>query len=182
MRAAPRRTASSRPMRARPISPWRRPSRTRSVADAGLRALLDRGRLARLDRYAARRARLRRQVLYAGRRLGPRRQQHAGVLHPGRHQVSRPHPCGEARAPQRDPSGAVGARHVLGLRVADAGKRPHADVADERPRHSAQLRDDGRLRRPYLPAGQRRGHVALREVPLEAAEGRLLAGLGGSAR
>ena len=51
-------------------------------------------------------------------------------------QVSRPHPRGEARAAQRDPAGAVGARHVLGLRLADAGKRPHADVGDERPRAS----------------------------------------------
>ena len=80
---------------------------------------------------------------------------------------------------QRDPAGAVGPRHLLGLRVADTGKRPHADVADERPRPPAQLRHDGRLRRPHLPAGQRRGRVALREVPLEAAEGRLFAGLGG---
>ena len=52
----------------------------------------------------------------AGRRLRPRRQQHAGVLHPGRHQVPRPHPRGEARAAQRDPAGAVGPRHLLGLR------------------------------------------------------------------
>ena len=42
------------------------------------------------------------------------------------------------------------------------------------------LRHDGRLRRPHLPPGQCRGRVALREVPLEAAEGRLLAGVGGS--
>ena len=84
--------------------------------DAGLRALLDRGGLARLDRHAARRARLCRQVLYPRRRLGPRRQQHAGVLHPGRQQVPRSHPRGEARAPQRDPAGAVGPRHLLGFR------------------------------------------------------------------
>ena len=67
-------------------------------ADAGLRPLLDRGRLARLDRHAARRARLRGQVLHRRGHLGPRRQQHAGLLHPGRHQVSRPDPRGEARA------------------------------------------------------------------------------------
>ena len=33
---------------------------------------------------------LRRQVLHRRGELRPRRQQHAGVLHPGRHQVSRP--------------------------------------------------------------------------------------------
>ena len=54
--------------------------------------------------------------------------------------------------------------------------------ADERPRHPAQLRDDGRLRRPHLPAGQCRGRLALREVPLEAAQGRVLAGVGRSQR
>ena len=35
--------------------------------------------------------------------LGPGRQQHAGVLHPGRHQVPRPDPCGQARAGPGDP-------------------------------------------------------------------------------
>ena len=149
-----------------------------SRADAGLRPLLHRRGLARLDRHAARRARLCRQVLYRGRHLGPGRQQHAGLLHPGRHQVSRPDPRGEARAEQRDSAGAVGSRHLLGLRLADPRERPHADVGDERPRDPAQLRDDGRLRRPHLPAGQRQGQGALRQVPLEAAEGRPLAGLG----
>ena len=39
----------------------------------------------------------------------------------------------------RDPSGCVGARHLLGLRFADAGIDPHADVAAVRPRPTAQL-------------------------------------------
>ena len=56
--------------------------------------------------------------------LRPRRQQHPGVLHPGRHQVPRPHPRGEARARSRDPAGADRPRHVLGLRVAAARSRP----------------------------------------------------------
>ena len=46
-------------------------------AHAGLCALLDRRGRARLEGYGARRARLRRQVLYGGRQLGSRRQQHA---------------------------------------------------------------------------------------------------------
>ena len=54
---------------------------------------------------AARRARLRHQVLHRRRRLGPGRQQHPGLLHPGRDQVPRPDPRGEARAAQRDPAG-----------------------------------------------------------------------------
>ena len=40
------------------------------------------------------------------------------------------------------------------------------------------LPHDGRVRRAYLPAGQRPGPVDLREVPLEAEAGRALAGLG----
>ena len=38
--------------------------------------------------------------------LRPRRQQHPGLLHPGRHQVPRPRPRGQARAAQRDAAGA----------------------------------------------------------------------------
>ena len=70
-------------------------------AHAGVRALLDRRRRARLDRHRARRARLRRQVLHRRRQLGSRRQQHPGVLHPGRDEVPRPRPCGEAGAASR---------------------------------------------------------------------------------
>ena len=43
-------------------------------------------------------------------------------------QVPRPHPRREAGARPRVPAGAVGARQLLGLRVADAGVDPHADV------------------------------------------------------
>ena len=52
--------------------------------DAGVRALLDRGRLARFRRHRSRRARLRDEVLHRRGQLRPRRQQHPGVLHPGR--------------------------------------------------------------------------------------------------
>ena len=74
-------------------------------ADAGLRALLDRGRRARLDRHRARRPRLRRQVLHRRRQLGPGRQQHPGVLHPGRDEVPGPGPRGQARTALRHAAG-----------------------------------------------------------------------------
>ena len=70
-------------------------------AHAGVRALLDGRRRARLDRHRARRARLRREVLHGRGQLGPRRQQHPRVLHPGRDEVSRPRPRREARAASR---------------------------------------------------------------------------------
>ena len=59
-----------------------------------------------------------------------------GLLHPGRDQVPRPHPRGEAGAAQRDPAGGVRARHVLGLHLADARVDAHDHVGDVRPRHS----------------------------------------------
>ena len=124
---------------------------------------------ARLDRHRARRARLRREVLHRRGQLGPRRQQHPGVLHPGRDEVPRPGPRGEARAAPRDAAGGVRARHVLGLRVADARIDAHADVGDVRPRDPAQLPHDAGLRRAHVPASSTRdGESQLREVPLEA--------------
>ena len=131
------------------------PERPRA-AHAGLRALLHRRRLPRLHRPRARRARLRGEVLHRGGELRPRRQQHPRLLHPGRDQVPRPRPRGEARAAQRDAAGGVGARHLLGLHLADARVDAHGHVGHVRPRHPAQLPDDGGLRRPHLPLRQRR--------------------------
>ena len=76
------------------------------------------------------------------------------------------------------PQAGIGARHVLGLRVADAGDHPHADVGDVRPRDPAQLSDDAGLRRAHLSARQRRGRIALRQVPLEPEGRHALAGVG----
>ena len=146
--------------------------------DARLRALLHRRRLARLGRHRPRRARLRRQDVHARRQLGPRRQQHPRLLHPGRHQVPRSDPRRQARAGQRDPAGRVRPRHVLRLHLADPRVHAHADVGHERPGHPPLVRPDGRLRRPHLPPGQRRGQVDVRQVPLEARARRALAGLG----
>ena len=146
----------------------RRPLPARRREDAGLRALLDRRRQQGLGRPGARRARLRGQALHQGRQLGHRRQQHPGVLHPGRDQVPRPHPCREAGARPRLPAGADGARQFLGLHLADARKHAHDHVDHVGPRHPALVPLHGRVRRPHLPAGQRRGQVDLRQVPLEA--------------
>ena len=79
------------------------------------------------------------QVLHRRGRVGHGRQQHPGVLHPGRDQVPRPDPRREARAGQRDPAGPERARHVLRLRQPDAGDHPHADVGDERPGAAADV-------------------------------------------
>ena len=58
------------------------------------------------------------------------------------------------------------------------GDHAHGDVGDVRPGHPAQLPDDGGLRRPHLPAGQRRRRGVPGQVPLEAAARRALARLG----
>ena len=55
------------------------------------------------------------------------------------------------------PQAGVGARHVLGLRLADAGDHPHADVGDVRSCDSTQLPDHAGVRRAHLPPGQRQG-------------------------
>ena len=71
-------------------------------ADGSVPALLDRRRRARRGGCRARRARLRAEVLYGRGQLGPRRQQHAGVLRARPGQVPRLHP--HAEAPSRPPT------------------------------------------------------------------------------
>ena len=83
-----RRPHLGRPLPARPAS--RRPAFVRFSTVAGNKGSSD---LARDVRG------LRREVLHAGRELGSRRQQHPGVLHPGRHQVPRPGARGRSRSP-----------------------------------------------------------------------------------
>ena len=89
-------------------------------AHAGLRPVLDRGGQQGLGRPGPRRPRLRGEVLHQGGQLGPRRQQHPGVLHPGRDQVPRPDPRRQAGARPRLPAGPDRPRQLLGLRLADA--------------------------------------------------------------
>ena len=61
-----------------------------------LAPLLDGRRRAWRGRRRARRARLRSEVLHRGRQLGPRRQQHAGVLRPRPAEIPGLHPYPEA--------------------------------------------------------------------------------------
>ena len=140
-----------------PLTKLTRASRVRGSrqAHAGVRALLDGGGRARLDRYRARRARLRREVLHRRRQLGPGRQQHPGLLHPGRDEVSRPRSRRETGAAPRHAAGRERARHVLGFRLADARVRAHADVGHVGSRDPAQLPHDAGLRRAHVPHGQR---------------------------
>jgi Catalase len=61
------------------------------------------------------RARFCGKVLHQGRKLGPGREQHTGVLYPGRHQISRPNPCRKNGArPGFSPIGNR-TRYVLGF-------------------------------------------------------------------
>ena len=133
--------------------PVPRPTRTcRRRCSCGSRPC----RLARLGRHAARRARLRDQVLHRGGQLRPRRQQHAGLLHPGRHQVPRPRPRRQARAAPRDAAGARRRTTRSGTSSRCSPRRCTCDVADVGPGAPAQLPHDGGLRRAHVPAGQRR--------------------------
>ena len=135
--------------------------------------------LAGLGRHRPRRPRVRGEVLHRRGQLGPGRQQHPGVLHPGRHQVPRPHPRRQAGTGPGDPAGPDRPRHVLGLRLAAPRGHPHVDVDHVRPGHPPLVSDHGGLRRPHLPPGQRRrGHDA-GEVPLEAGGRQASPGVGG---
>ncbi len=132
-RAHPRaRRARPRLRRPRLLRELRRRCPTLTAADAvlragqahrGVRPVLDGRRQQGLGRPRPRRPRLRREVLHRGGQLGPRRQQHPGVLHPGRDEVPGPGPLGQAGAGPRLPAGAVRARQLLGLRLADARSR-----------------------------------------------------------
>ena len=53
------------------------------------------------------------------------------------------------------PQAASRARHVLGLRLADAREHAHADVGDVGSHAAALVADDGGLRRPHLPLRRR---------------------------
>ncbi len=147
--------------------------------DPGLRPLLHGARLARVGRHGARHPRLRGEVLHRRGHVRPGGQQHARVLHPGRHQVPRRHPRRQTPSGPRDPAGPERPRHVLGLRVAaHRGAAPH-HLEHVRPGDPALLPDDGGLRRPHLPAGQRGGRDLPGQVALEAGRRSALAGLGG---
>ena len=124
--------------------------------DRGLRPLLDRGGRQGFLRPRTRRTWLRGEALHDRGQLGHRRQQHPGVLHPGRHQVPRPGARGQGGAGPGLPAGAVGPRQLLGLRVLHARGDPHDPVADVGPGDPAVLPLHGGLRGPHLPLRQRR--------------------------
>ena len=126
-------------------------------AHPGVRAVLHRGGQQGVGRPRPRRPGLRGEALHPAGQLGPGRQQHPGVLHPGRDQVPRPRPRGEAGARPRLPAGGVRARQLLGLRVAHAGVDAHAHVGHVRPGHPAVVPVHGGLRRPHVPLRERSG-------------------------
>ena len=146
----------------------RRPVPASRRTNPGVRALLDGGRQQGLVRSRPRRSRLRREVLHTGGELGSRRQQHPGVLHPGRDQVPRPRPLREAGARSRVSAGAIGARQLLGLHLADARGHAHGDVDDVGPGDPTVVPLHGGLRGAHVPARRRRRHLVVRQVPLEA--------------
>ena len=94
------------------------------------------------------------KVLHKRGELGPGREQHPSVLHSGRHQISRSHPCRQNGIRSRLSAGRKRARYVLGLGIADAGIDTHVDVGDVGPRHSAQPAYDRGFWHPHLSDGQ----------------------------
>ena len=150
-----------------------------AVKTPGLRALLDRRRLARLGRHGARRARLRDEVLHGRGQLRSGRQQHPGLLHPGRHQVPRPHPRREARAATTRSRRRRRRTTRSGTSSRSCPRSTHMLmwVMSDRaiPRSFRMMEGFGVHTFRLVNA---RGQVALRQVPLEAAARRALAGVG----
>jgi hypothetical protein len=57
----------------------------------------------------------------------------SGLLHPGRHQVPRPHSLGQDGDRPRLSASGVRTRYVLGSRIADAGEHAYAGLGDVGP-------------------------------------------------
>ena len=124
-------------------------------------ALLHRGRRARRRRRRARHPRLRNEVLYRGRELGPGGQQHAGLLPPRSAQVPRPQPRGQAGSPHQ-PAQRQEQLGLLDLAARGAAPGHHRH---ERPGHPALLPPHARLRQPHLQLHQRQERAVLGQVP-----------------
>ena len=77
------------------------PFQRKGKTDRGVRPVLHRGRQPRLRRPGPRRPWLRGEDVHRRGQLGPRRQQHPGLLHPGRDEVPRPRPRGQGGAGPR---------------------------------------------------------------------------------
>ena len=131
--------------------------------DRAVRPLLHGGRRARRGRRRARHPRLRDEVLHRGRQLGPRRQQHAGLLPARSAQVPGSQPRGEAR-PEDQPAQRPQQLGLLDLPARGAAPGHHHH---ERSRHPALLPPHERLRQPHLQPDQREERALLGQVPLQ---------------
>ena len=87
----------------------------------------------------------------------------------------------KAGTAQRNSAGCLGARHLLGLHLADAGIDAHDYVGDVGSGDSQKPAHDGRLRRSHFPLHQRARQSAVCKVSLEAAAGFAFRRLGRSA-
>ena len=96
-------------------------------------------------------ARLRHEVLHGGGQLRPRRQQHAGLLHP------RPSKFSDfIHSQKRMPDTNLRDNNAQwDFWTLSPGVGAPGDVPDERPRHPAHLAQHERLRQPHLHVGQR---------------------------
>ena len=107
-------------------------------------------RWCRFGRPAARCTWFRDQILYTAGEIRSGRQQYADFLHPGRDEVPRPRSFGQNGARPRLSAGGLGARHILGLCVADAGKHAHDHVGDVGSGDPTLIAYDRRIWRQYL--------------------------------
>ena len=130
-------------------------------ADPVLRALLDRGRRTRRGGCRTRHPRLRHQVLHRRRQLGPRGQQHPGLLPARSAEVSRPEPRHQARPAHR----TAQPEQQLGLLDAAARGAASGDHHDVAARHSGLLPPHARIRKPHVQPLRQRQPTHVGQVP-----------------
>ena len=114
--------------------------------DRMLRALLDRGRRARRGRCRARHPRLRHEILHRCGQLGPRGQQHPGVLPARPAEIPRPQPRRETR-PAHQP--AFG-QQQLGFLDPAARSPASGDDHHVAAGHPGIVPPHARIRQPHL--------------------------------
>jgi len=108
------------------------------------------------------RPRLRDEVLHRPRKLGPCRQQHAGLLRADPYKFP-----DFIRTQKRDRRPTCAATRRCGLLVAFAGEPAPGDDSVFRTGSAAQFSEHERLRQPHLQPDQRQERTGLGEIPFQ---------------
>ena len=129
--------------------------------DRMLRALLDRGRRTRRSRRRTRHPRLRHEILHRCGQLGPRGQQHPGILPARPAEIPRPEPCRETRPAHQSALG----QQQLGFLDPAARSAASGDDHHVAAGHSGLVPPHARIRKPHVQFLRQGQPAHLGEVP-----------------